>query len=276
MGASNRLSSCAGVTVEMSMFKSALPTRVLAAMVSLAGATGLAVAPISAQTNAKPQPELRKILSTPSPAESIEAPMAAKLADRLGQIWFESAEPACRASRSLDLASYQKLARTMLVAVGDNMRQLAAGAQDGPKADAEFATQAGKGAIAELRRLSTEPVVKEFLVRLRSRAAVEQMQTYLENIERALLLSRVEIKGRANPLASGDADLLQEIEKVTSAPSDYVDANKSKAMNRFLELLIVAERTAANTSNQEELLLWGPGKLTVVLEGPLKANCVMK
>jgi hypothetical protein len=47
-------------------------------------------------------------------------------------------------------------------------------------------------------------------------------------------------------------------------------------MNRFLELLIVAERTAANTSNQEELLLWAPGKLMVVLEGPLKANCVMK
>src|SRR5256885_10802166 len=131
----------------MGMFKSALPTRALAAMVSLAGVTGLEVAPISAQTNAKPQPELRKILSTPSPAESIQAPMAAKLADRLGQVWFESAEPACRTSRSLDRAAYQKLARTMLVAVGDHMRQLAASAQDGPKADAAFATQAGETGV---------------------------------------------------------------------------------------------------------------------------------
>lgn len=260
----------------MNMFNSALLTRALAAMVSLAGVTGLAVAPVSAQTNAKPQPELRKILSTPSPAESIQAPMAAKLADRLGQVWFESAEPACRASRSLDLASYQKLARTMLVAVGDNMRQLAAGAQDGPKADAEFAAQAGKGAIAEFRRLSTESVVKEFLVQMRSRSAVEQTQTYLENIERALLLSRVEIKGHANPMASGDNDLQEEIEKATSAPLDYAEANKGNAMDRFLELLIIAERTLAETSNRDELLLWGPGKLMVILEGPLKANCVMK
>lgn len=264
------------MTVEMGMFKSALPTRVLAVMISLAGISGLAVAPISAQADAKPQPELRKILSSPSPAESIQAPMAAKLADRLGQVWFESAEPACRASRSLDLASYQKLARTMLVAVGDNMRQLAAGAQDGPKADAEFAAQAGKEAVAELRRLSAEPVVKEFLVQMRSRSAVEQTQTYLENIERALLLSRVDIKGHANPMASGDSDLQDEIEKATSAPLDYADANKGKAMDRFLELLVIAERTLAETSNRDELLQWGPGKLMVVLEGPLKANCVMK
>ena len=47
-------------------------------------------------------------------------------------------------------------------------------------------------------------------------------------------------------------------------------------MDRFLELLIIAERTLADTSNRDELLLWGPGKLIVVLEGPLKANCVMK
>jgi len=258
------------------MFKSALLTRVLAAMVSLAGVTGLAVAPVSAQTDAKQQPELWTILSTPSPAESIQAPMAAKLADRLGQVWFESAEPACRANRSLNLASYQKLARTMLVAVGDHMRQLATRAQDGPKADAEFAAQAGKGAVTELRRLSAEPVVKEFLVQMRSRSAVEQTQAYLENIERALLLSRVEIKGHANPLASGDTDLQEEIEKATSAPLDYVDANKGKAMDRFLELLIIGERTLAETSNRDELLLWGPGKLMVVLEEPLKANCVMK
>ena len=245
-------------------------------MVSLAGVTGLAVAPVSAQTDAKQQPELWTILSTPSPAESIQAPMAAKLADRLGQVWFESAEPACRANRSLNLASYQKLARTMLVAVGDHVRQLATRAQDGPKADAEFAAQAGKGAVTELRRLSAEPVVKEFLVQMRSRSAVEQTQAYLENIERALLLSRVEIKGHANPLASGDTDLQEEIEKATSAPLDYVDANKGKAMDRFLELLIIGERTLAETSNRDELLLWGPGKLMVVLEEPLKANCVMK
>ena len=45
---------------------------------------------------------------------------------------------------------------------------------------------------------------------------------------------------------------------------------------RFLELMIVAERVLANTSNRDELLQWGPGKLMVILEGPLKAHCVMK
>jgi len=257
------------------MFKSAVLARALAATVAFAVVTWLAVAPISAQTNAKPPPALVTILSTPSPAESIQAPLAAKLADRLGQVWFNSAEPACRASRSLDLASYQKLARTMLVAAGDHMRQLATRAQDGPKADAAFAAQAGNGAVAEFRRLSAEPVVKEFLVRMRSRLAVEQTHAYLENIERALLLKRVEMKGRADPLAAGDSDLLEEIEKATGAPMDYVEANKGKAIDRFLELLIIAERTLAETINRDEVLLWGPGKLMVVLEEPLKANCII-
>jgi hypothetical protein len=258
------------------MFKSVFLQNALTAMASFAGSVALAGVPVSAQTSAKPLPEIRKILLTPSAAESIEAPLAAKLADRLGQVWFESAEPACRTSRSLDLASYQKLARTMLVAVGEHMRQLAAGALDGPKADAEFAAQAGPEAIEELRRLSGEPVVREFVVQMRSRSAAEQTQTYLENIERALLLSRVEVKGHANPLASGDTDLEEEIEKASSAPLDYADANKGKAMDRFLELVIIAERTLADTSNRDELLQWGPGKLMVILEGPLKTNCIMK
>src|SRR6476620_6440960 len=94
------------------MFTSVFLQNTLTAMASFAGVVALAGVPVSAQPSAKPLPELRKILVTPSPAESIEAPLAAKLADRLGQVWFESAEPACRASRSLDLASYQKLART--------------------------------------------------------------------------------------------------------------------------------------------------------------------
>ena len=125
-------------------------------------------------------------------------------------------------------------------------------------------------------RLAGEPVVREFLVRLRNRTMVDQTQQYLENIERALLLSRVETKRQANPLATGEADLLDEIEQASSAPLDYVDANKTKSMERFLELMIVAERVLANTSNRDELLQWGPGKLMVILEGPLKAHCVMK
>ena len=47
-------------------------------------------------------------------------------------------------------------------------------------------------------------------------------------------------------------------------------------MDRFLELVIIAERTLADTSNRDELLRMGPGKLMVILEGPLKTNCIMK
>ena len=106
----------------------------------------------------------------------------------------------------------------MLVAVGEHMRQLAAGALDGPEGRRRIRRTGGAEAIEELRRLSGEPVVREFVVQMRSRSAVEQTQTYLENIERALLLSRVEVKGHANPLASGDTDLEEEIEKASSAP----------------------------------------------------------
>jgi hypothetical protein len=245
-------------------------------MVLLTGDLGLLVASVSAQTAAKPPPKFMKVLLPPSPAESIEAPVSAKLADRLGKVWFDSAALDCRTSRSLDQASYRKLARTMLAAVGEQMRQLVANAQDGPRADAEFAVRAGAGAADELQRLAGKPVVREFLARRRGAHAVEQTQKYLENIERALLLKRVQTKGQANPLASGDADLQDEIEKVTGAPFDYVDAHKDKAMERFLELMTVAERVLADTSHRDELLKWGPGRLMVILDEPLKAHCVIK
>jgi hypothetical protein len=245
-------------------------------MVLLAGVLAAGIAPVSAQTTPKPPPAFMKSFAPPTPAESIEAPMSAKLADRLAKVWFDTADPACRASKSLDQGAYQKLARTMLAAVGDHMRQLAASAHDGPKAEAQFAAQAGRGATDELQRLSGDAVVKQFLVLNRNSRAVEQTQTYLENIERALLLSRVPTRGRASPLATGESAILLEIEKVSEAPLNYVDANKTKTMNRFLELMLMAERSVQDTSNRDSLLTWGPGKLMVILEGPLKDHCVMK
>ena len=245
-------------------------------MALLAGLVGMAAAPVSAQTAPKPTPEFMKPFALPTPAESLQAPLSAKMADRLGQVWYETAEAGCRASKSLDQASYQKLARTMLVAVGDQIRQLAANADDGVKAEAQFAAQAGRGATEELRRLADDPVVKEFLALSRNRSAVEQTQAYLDNLERALLLSRVVTSARASPLSTGDSDMLEEIEKVSSAQLDYYDANKTAAMKRFVELMIIAERAVAETSNRDELLKWGPGRLMVILEGPLKDNCIMK
>ena len=241
----------------------------------VAGLMTIGVAPASAQGAVpKATPAFMKVLAPPTPSESLEAPLSARLADKLGQAWFDSADPACRTGKSLDLAAYQKLARTMIVAVGDNMRQFSASVQDAPKAEAQFAAQAGRGAAEELQRLANDAVVKEFLVRNRKRAAVELTQTYLENIERALLLRRVQAR-QASPLATGD-DILLEIEKVSSAPLDYADANKKRAMNRFLELMTIAERAVSETANQNELLKWGPVRLMAVLEGPLKEHCVMK
>jgi hypothetical protein len=242
----------------------------------LAGIIAFGIAPVSAQTTPKPPPAFMMLFTAPPPSEAIQAPLSAKMADKLAQVWFDTADPACRASKSLDQATYQKLARTMIVAVGDHMRQLAASTQDGPKAEAQFAAQAGRSATEELQRLSNDPVVKQFLVLNRSRSAVEQTQTYLDNIERALLLKRVETRGRASPLATGDSAMLDEIEKVSSAPLDYVDANKTRAMTRLLDLMIIAERAVGDTSNRDELLRWGPGRLMVILEGPLKEYCVMK
>jgi hypothetical protein len=242
----------------------------------LAGIAAFGVMPVSAQTAPKPPPAFMKLFTAPPPAEAILAPLSQKMADKLAQVWFETAAPACRAGKSLDLAAYRKLARTMLVAVGDHMRQLATNAQDGPKAEAQFAVQAGRGATDELGKLANDPVVKQFLVLNRARSAVETTQTYLDNIERALLISRVVTSARASPLSTGDSDMLEQIEKVSSAPLDYVDANKSRSMTRFLALMDIAQRVMAETGNRDELLKWGPGRLMPILEGPLKEHCVMK
>lgn len=241
----------------------------------LAGIMAFGISSVSAQTPPMAPPAFMKLFTAPPPSEAIQAPLSAKMADKLAKVWFDTADPACRSSKSLDLASYQKLARAMIVAVGDNMRQFSAITQNGPRAEAQFAAQAGRGATEELQRLANDPVVKQFLALNRSRSAVETTQTYLDNIERALLLKRVETRGRASPLATGD-DIQLEIEKVSEAPLEYADRNKTRAMTRLLALMDIAERALSDTSNREELLKWGPGRLMIVLEGPLKESCVMK
>jgi hypothetical protein len=51
------------------------------------------------------------------------------------------------------------------------------------------------------------------------------------------LLSLVKTSSRASPRSAGDSVMLQEIEKVSRAPLDYIDANNTGAMKRFLELM---------------------------------------
>lgn len=257
------------------MFTRTSAGRRMVALICLAIPTAVANVSATAQTVSKLQPEFLRVLQPPTPTAALEAPLPAKLADRLGQVWFDTAQPACRESRSLDLASYQKLARVLLVAVGEHMKQLADSILDSAKADAEFVAQAGAGGTAELRRLTEDPVVKELLVQVNRRAAIEQTLHYLENIERALLLNRFQTKGLANPLATGDS-VMQEIEKATSAALDYADLNRGKAVDRFLELVIIAQRAVVDASRQDELLQWGPGRLMPILEGPLKEHCIEK
>jgi hypothetical protein len=47
-------------------------------------------------------------------------------------------------------------------------------------------------------------------------------------------------------------------------------------MKRFLDLMIIAQRSVDDTSNRDSLLTWGPGKLMVILEAPLREHCIMK
>ena len=122
----------------------------------------------------------------------------------------------------------------MLVAVGVHMRQFAASMVDGPKADAEFAAQAGAGAAEEMLRLAGEPVVRESLFALRNRTMVDQTSK-IWRIELALLLSRVGTKGQANPLATGeDASCWMRSSRRPARRSTMWTPTRPKSMERFL------------------------------------------
>lgn len=90
------------------------------------------------------------------------------------------------------------------------------------------------------------------------------------------MLDRIETKGKANPLASGDSVLPEEIEKESGIALDYAESNRSKTVDRFLELVVIAQRAMLDSSRQEELLQWGPGKPMPILEGPLEEHCIRK
>ena len=163
----------------------------------------------------------------------------------------------------------------MMLSVGGHMQALALSALDVTKADAAFSTGAGVTAIAELKRLADDPKVKAFLELSRLGKSAEQAETFLENIDRALLLSRYQTTSRASPIATGDdQDLLIEIEDATSAALNYYDANKTPQMIRLFELAMVAADAQTSATNSDTLLTWGPGRLMPILEGPLQQHCI--
>lgn len=231
----------------------------------------------AAQAPTARQPEFFAIMSPPTPAEALENPLSAKLAERLGKVWYNTADVGCRTSKSLDLAHYTRLARGRLIAVGEHIKQMSDSAVDVARADAQFISLAGPDAFAEMRRLASDPAVIQFLALLRRGNAVGQTQLYLENIERALLLNRIPTHGQASPIATGDDPaLLTEIETVGEAAANFAGTNNSAAIHRFLELMTMAQSALSEASNREELMKWGPGRLMSQLEGPLRDNCVIK
>lgn len=256
-------------------------TPVTARRTSLWGAAMLVVAACGATTaiaqGPPQQAAFSEVFKAPTPAESLEEPIATKLADRLGKVWHASADRTCVAEKKLDAASYAKLARAMLIAVGEHMQALAASALDPKKADADFEANAGAGAIRDVKRLASDPKVMAFLKLWRLGQSVEQTSSFLDNIERALLLARIQTQAKASPVATGDdPELLIELETIAGAPLEYFDANQSPEMTRFFELMIAAGDALTSASNQDALLAWGPGKLLPLLEPALKEHCIAK
>lgn len=232
------------------------------------------LATAQAQAPAKPRLSFAVVVDAPTPTDGLEVPTAAKLADRLGKVWHDIADRTCADEKKLDLAAYHKLARTMIIAVGDHMQALAATALDVKVAEAAFTATAGPGAAAELEKLAADPAVKELLTLKRKADAVGQTNTYLDNIERAMLLTRIQTTQRASPIAVGDQDILIEMENVESAPAEFIDTSKSPAVQRFMDLAAKASESYIAGSNKELWLTWGPTKLMPILLQPLKDHCI--
>ncbi|MBS0242094.1 MAG: hypothetical protein JSS20_07940 [Proteobacteria bacterium] len=233
------------------------------------------VSDATAQTRQPPPalPEFQRVLGLPDAAKSTEQPLPARLVKRLGTVWAASAEPACVSARQLTPGHFERAARAAVVAVGTHLQAELAATLARQRADALFAAKAGPTAVAEMKRLANHPTVNAFLAELRVASGLEKTLLAVTVIERTMLARKIVTKSRADPYATGEDALLQEIERVSAAAGDYAEKRNEPEMVRYYALVLAAGEVVRSATGGSQAAA-KPNEVIALIEPVLNAHCI--
>lgn len=188
-----------------------------------------------------------------------------------------SADAACLRSKSLDAAKLADLGRDIFQRYGTRSMETVIGNFDVRKYEAGVARLAGPGAASELIRLRDDAEVKRLLVLERPARLAKVLDFVVENFERYVLITRINLRSFSG-ISTGNDELLRmnPTEESQEAIEKFAAASTSPQVKRFVELSETTAPAVIDAFNQEIALQWGPHTYYRGVETDLAELCITK
>jgi hypothetical protein len=201
--------------------------------------------------------------------EAFASPYGRALVGELGRALRAAAEPACLTSKRIAADQLEPRGEALLIKWGTQAMETARSYVDFESYEKNFP------ASAELKELRDKPQIKRYLEIERPIRLAKVLDFVVEQFDRYNLLNRIKIAA-VSPAATGNDDLQRKnpTEAAEDALDEFIAANKSPQLERFLELSEQAATAMQGAVNKEQAVRVGPGTFYRGIELDLAELCI--
>jgi hypothetical protein len=227
-------------------------------------------------------PQLPLIYLEAPPEQLVEtafsAPFGKLLVAQLAAAIGEGADAACLQGRGIDKAVLGDRARAIMVRNGAQSFRKYLSAVDQETFKARLAASMGAGAEAEMTRLRGDKDVRAFLELAAPARDAAIAYNVVETLGRVVMLLKINMSRRFDPMSSGDAKLLSAdpTEAVSAKVDAFVQASTSAALTRYLDLTDAAQEALNRSLDSKFYLSLRIVDLMPGLEQDLADVCVFR
>jgi hypothetical protein len=193
-----------------------------------------------------------------------------------GRILAASADAECLRARNLSPRDLAEGARNLLVRNGADLLGIYAKVTDRRKLEEALRAKLGPDAQAEAAALSNEPELRKLII-LTELARLGNLALHIvETTDRHVLLSGIRLTERLNPLAGGNAKLIEAnpADRALDARGKMILSSRSPRLTRWLEIEEESDAAFAQALDRNALARYGPGELTPGTVSLLAELCV--
>jgi hypothetical protein len=224
-----------------------------------------------AATTASAQFSTPGLTEQPEPLirEAFASPYGRALIAELGRRLRADADPACLSSKGVAADQLEPRGEALLIKWGTRAAETAMSYIDFAAYEKNFP------ANAELKGLTQQPQVKRFLEIERPKRLAKGLDFIFEQFDRYNLIKRIKLAS-ISPIATGNDDLLRAnpTEQAEDALDEFVAANKSADIERFMTLSEQAAEAMQSALKKEQILKVGPGTFYGGVEVELAELCI--
>jgi len=197
------------------------------------------------------------------------------LVAELGKSLRKDADAACLTAKGIAPDQLEQRGRDLIVKWGVRMREIYNSMVDREAYSEKFTASAGRGAVAELKRLRNDADVKRILELERPIRLANIADSIFEQFDRHLLVQRIQLTA-VSPLGTGNEALLNmnPTEATQEKVDKFVAPSKSPALKKYLKLSQQSIAASVAAMKKEDARKAGPSAFFGGVEADLAELCI--